>query len=299
MSDHPFYRDSRPAMGGESVITVVGGSAQILDEAFALADFCDSSWSRFRAGSELDRVNHAQGARVEVSPITVALIDEMIDGFALTSGDFNPTLLPQVVDTGYAASLVRSGHVTTLPEGARVFDSLTAITLDEGGVSLPEGMTLDAGGIGKGFAGDLIAAAVMNSGALGVMVSMSGDIVVAGESPQGGPWRLGVEDPFDEESHVDTVRLVDGSVVTSSQRKKRFGQEHHLIDPHTGQSASTTVQTVSVIARTGARAEVLAKSGFLRPAEEFLNWLPTVGAAGLVIDVEGQRRESENWRSYR
>ncbi len=299
MSDRIVFTDSRPVMGGESVITVVGGSAQILDEAFALATLCDSSWSRFLSGSELDRVNHAQGARVEVSPLTIALIDEMIAGFALTSGDFNPTLLPRVVETGYAASLVRSGHLTTLPEGARAFDSLDEIALNEGGVQLPAGMTLDSGGIGKGFAAELIAAAVMNSGATGVMVSMSGDIVVAGESAQGGPWLVGVEDPFDEESRVDIVRLVEGSVVTSSQRKKRFGTSHHLIDPRTGLSASTCVQTVSVIARSGARAEALAKSGFLRPVEEFLKWLPTVGAAALVIEADGRRRESENWRLYR
>ena len=286
-------------MGGESVITVVGGSPSLLDDAFALASRCEAAWSRFVADSELDRVNQADGARVNISPLTVALIQEMTDGFELTGGDFNPTLLPRVVEVGYLASLVHEGRVTNVPQGARVFDSLDDIDLDERSVQLPSGMTLDSGGIGKGFAADLIAAAVMNSGAEGVMVSMSGDVVIAGESPQGGPWLLGVEDPFDVQSHVDIVRLVEGSVVTSSQRKRRFAQGHHLIDPKTGLSASTPVQTVSVIARTGARAEVLAKSGFLRPTPDYLEWLPTVGAAGLIIDSSGARHESENWKLYR
>lgn len=299
MVDPSAHSDSRPVMGGESVITVVGGSPAMLDDAFGLASMCETAWSRFISDSELDRVNQADGARVDISPLTVALIQEMSDGFELTGGDFNPTLLPRVVEVGYLASLVHEGRVTQVPEGARVFDSLDDIDLDERSVQLPVGMTLDSGGIGKGFAADLIAAAVMNSGAEGVMVSMSGDVVVAGESPQGGPWLLGVENPFDEQSHVDIVRLVEGSVVTSSQRKRRFAQGHHLIDPKTGLSASTSVQTVSVIARTGARAEVLAKSGFLRSTPDYLEWLPTVGAAGLVIDETGARHESENWKLYR
>jgi thiamine biosynthesis lipoprotein len=290
--------DSRPLMGGESVITIVGGTPDMLNDAFEIASFCEQLWSRFVSESELSRLNASGGASVEVSPLTAALVDAMIDGFCLTSGDFNPTLLPQVVSVGYASSLVLEGAQTSLPEGARTFDTLNAIELTETSVRLPAGMTLDAGGIGKGFAADLVTAAVMAAGARGVMVSMSGDIVVAGESPQPGGWLLGVENPFDESENVEIVRLVEGAVVTSSQRKKRFGDQHHLIDPRTQKSAVTSAQTVSVIATTGARAEVLAKSGFLRSPQEFLAWLPSVGAAGMVIDNSGDRAESSNWAVY-
>ena len=286
-------------MGGEAVITIVGGTQQLLDDAFSVAEACDRAWSRFRSDSDIGFLNAAHGQPVRVSPLTVALVAEMVEGFALTEGDFNPTLLPAVVAAGYRASLVREGHVTNLGPEACVFESLDEIVITDETVQLPEGMTLDSGGIGKGFAADLIAAAVMNSGARGVMVSMSGDIVVAGESPEPGGWRLGVENPFDESEHVEVVRLSEGAVVTSSQRKKRFKGGHHLINPKTLTSAETTVQTVSVISSTGARAEVLAKSGFLRPMAEYLQWLPTVGAAGMIIEADGSRLESANWADYR
>jgi thiamine biosynthesis lipoprotein len=58
------------------------------------------------------------------------------------------------------------------------------------------------------------------------------------------------------------------------------------------------VQTVSVIAATGARAEALTKPGFLRDPAEYLTWLPTVGAAGLIIDDEGAMLASGNWNRY-
>jgi thiamine biosynthesis lipoprotein len=285
-------------MGGETVITIVGGTSALLDDAFGLAKKCERAWSRFIEDSEIARLNQAAGEPVEVSPLTVALVSEMLDGFGLTHGDFNPTLLPAVIEAGYAGSLVADDEVTRLPEKVQTFSRLDGILITEHSISLPVGMTLDSGGIGKGFAGDLIAAAVMASGARGVMVAMSGDVVVAGDAPQDGGWLIGVEDPFDENSHLEVVRLAEGAIVTSSQRKKRFEKGHHLIDPRTGKSAVSNIQTVSVIASTGARAEVLAKSGFLRPTADFLQWLPTVGAAGMVIDDSGARIQSTNWATY-
>ena len=290
--------DTRLVMGGHAVITIVGGTQELLDSAFELALACEHRWSRFSRDSEIAQLNAAGGEELTVSPLTVALVDAMIDGFALTSGDFNPTLLREIVSIGYSASLVSDQDTSAVPTDAHPFDSLDDILLTDTSVQLPTGMSLDPGGIGKGFAADLVAAAVMVAGARGVMVSMSGDVVVEGESPQPGGWLLGVENPFDESENVEVVRLIEGAIVTSSQRKKKFGTGHHLIDPRTKLSAVTPVQTVSVIAATGAKAEVLAKSGFLRPTTEYLEWLPTVGAAGMVIDDSGSRSESSNWAGY-
>jgi thiamine biosynthesis lipoprotein len=116
-------------------------------------------------------------------------------------------------------------------------------------------------------------------------------------------WSLALEDSFDDDARRDYVRIAEGAIVTSSQRIRRFdtpsGTRHHLIDPSSHDSAATTVQTVTVIASTGARAETLSKSGFLRDTIAYLEWLPTVGAAGLVIDDNGVAMASGNWETYR
>lgn len=285
-------------MGGEATVTVVDGSQDILMGAFGLLDLCERTWSRFLVESDIGRLNLAAGKAVTVSPLTAALVEAMRDGFELTDGDFNPTVLPNLLSVGYRTSLAGGGQQTDLPAYARAFASLDGITLSETSITLPQGMTLDPGGIGKGLAADLVVAAVMNSGALGVMASVAGDVVVAGISPEPGGWRIGVEDPFTEKDHIDFISLNSGAVVTSSQRKKKFDDQHHLINPRTGVSAQTSIQTVTVIARTGARAEALAKSGFMRPAADFLCWLPTLDAAGLIVDADGARLESENWASF-
>lgn len=289
-------------MGGHATITLVGAPTTLLDSAFKLADRCESLWSRFHPSSDISRLNWAEGEPVEVDPLTVRLIEAMRESSELTEGDFDPTLLPQVIAAGYAASTVAPDLVTTLPTTARAPGQLRDVAVNGHAVRMPVGTTLDAGGIGKGLTADIVCEFALANGAQGVMAEVGGDIVVAGQAPDGVAWTLGVEDPFDASRHLMNVRMARGAVVTSSQRKRRFSTSddvrHHLIDPATGLSARTGIQTVTVIAATGARAEALAKSGFMRLPADYLGWLPQVGAAGLLVDELGGQQTSTNWERY-
>lgn len=289
-------------MGGHATITLVGGGEDLVARCFALADHLEARWSRFLPTSDISRLNWAEGASVEVDPVTVKLISAMREASELSGGDFDPTLLPELIASGYAASVVAPDLVTTLPASASAPGRLASLTLDGSSVRMPVGTTLDPGGIGKGLAADIICEFGLAEGAWGIMAEISGDIVVAGRAPDAVAWLLGVEDPFDTDRHLTTVRIARGAIVTSSQRKRRFdtaaGVRHHLIDPRTGASALTDIQTVTVIAATGVRAEAISKSGFLRPVEEYLAWLPQVGAAALLVDSAGRQYVSANWGRY-
>jgi thiamine biosynthesis lipoprotein len=290
------------AMGGTATILIVGGTSSLLDEAEKLVQDCEGRWSRFLDSSEVSQLNWAEGAPVVVDPTTIRLIRSMIDGYVATSGDYDPTLLPALVAAGYAASRVDPTRATNLPDSVRAPGDLLGVVIAESTVTLPFGTTLDAGGIGKGLAADLVCELVMSAGAWGVMAELGGDIVVSGESPEGIGWSLGVENPFDVGHYSALLRLRRGALVTSSQRKRRFVHDgrvqHHLLNAVTGLSAATDVQTVSVIADTGARAEALTKPGFLRDTKDYLGWLPSMNAAGLVIDASGVALASANWGQY-
>lgn len=288
-------------MGGHGTISIVGGGDALLDECWALADTCEQLWSRFLPDSDISRINWSEGAPVKIAPLTRQLIATMVAGNTLSLGTYDPTLLPQVLAAGYTASAVSPEKTTSLPASARTPGNLAGIEFTDDSVIVPLGTTLDPGGIGKGFAADLIAEYALAHGALGVMVELGGDIVVQGDAPDGIAWRLGVENPFDHSEHVSIVRLQRGAVATSSQLKRRFGvgeTTHHLIDPATEHSAHSSAQTVTVIASSGARAEALTKRGFVESSETYLNWLPTVGAAGLIILADGVQQHSPNWSTY-
>ncbi|MDP9027683.1 MAG: FAD:protein FMN transferase, partial [Actinomycetota bacterium] len=72
-----------------------------------------------------------------------------------------------------------------------------------------------------------------------------------------------------------------------------------LLDPRTLLPARTGLHSATVIAGSGARAEVLTKAAFIPPPEGFLNWLPTRNAAGLVITTDNEIRTSSNWEDFR
>ncbi|TFD54088.1 FAD:protein FMN transferase [Cryobacterium frigoriphilum] len=289
-------------MGGGATITLVGASADLLDACFTLADRCEHRWSRFWPDSDISRLNWAEGRPIEVDALTVRLLDSMRDAGRLTAGAYDPTLLPLLLQTGYTASAVDPARITRLPTSARAPGNLAGIESRDGVVFMPIGTTLDPGGIGKGLTADLVCEFALDAGAWGVMAEIGGDIAVAGTAPDGAAWRLGVENPFDLSERSAVVRLSQGALATSSQRKKRFGtgpgDRHHLLDPARLASAATRIQTVSVIASCGARAEALTKPGFLRSPDDYLAWLPTIGAAGLLIDDAGAQMASENWNLY-
>lgn len=285
-------------MGGHGTLLLVGASETLLNDCWAYAHKLESLWSRFIVSSEMNALNQSEGHTVTVSPETASLVREMLKGYELTEGFFNPTLLPDVIQAGYTHSQTTSLKAPPLPASATSPGNVQGIDIQDNEITLPLGTVLDPGGIGKGCAADLVAAYAMEKGAWGVMVELGGDIVVAGTAPDQVAWRLGVEDPFDESKHIQIVRLSAGAVATSSQLKRRFQDTHHLINPATQTSAQTDVQTVTVIAATGALAEVFTKRGFAQQPQDFLQWIPTVGAAALLVMGDGKTVASDNWSKY-
>ena len=290
-------------MGGRVALTLVGGPSGLLDELLRELDRLESLWSRFLPDSELTRLNNAEGSPIEVDPATVGLIREMRAGFVETAGAFDPTLLPSLIDAGYAASLDHPERVTTIPASAASGSHLGRIEIEGCQVRLPPGMTLDSGGIGKGYAADLLAARALEAGAIGALIEIGGDLVAVGTGPIDGAWTVGVEHPDDPATHLEVIRIASGAVATSSTRRRRWSVDgetrHHLLDPRTLLPAVTGLATATVIAGTGARAEALTKAAFVPPPEGFLNWLPTRNAAGLVVTIDGEIRTSSNWEDYR
>ncbi len=289
-------------MGGHGTITLVGAGEDLLARCWDVARGCEQLWSRFISTSDISRLNWAEGHPVEVSSLTKRLVAEMIAGKRLTGGAYDPTLLPDVLSAGYRASRVNAEQVTTLPDSARAPGRLDQIDIGERSITLPVGTTLDPGGIGKGFTADVLCEFALAEGALGVMVELGGDIVMRGNAPDGVAWNVGIENPHAAEGHLSIVRIKSGAIATSSQLKRRFlleGQEtHHLIDAGSHLSAHSSAQTITVIAATGARAEVLTKPGFVREPADYLEWLPTVGAAGLIVLADGSTLSSPNWSNY-
>src|SRR5439155_18637591 len=140
----------------------------------------EAKWSRFRATSELCRLNDAAGAPVVVSPDTFALIARAVDAWRDTGGRYDPTVLAALEAAGYDRdfdAVARTGAPATgerapAPGCAEVeFDPMVSA------VRLPHGVALDLGGIGKGAAADAVSAELFDAalpGVRGVLVNLGG-----------------------------------------------------------------------------------------------------------------------------
>jgi thiamine biosynthesis lipoprotein len=224
----------------------------------------------------------------------------MMAARTLTDGEYDPTIFPKLLAEGYAASRVNPSNITVLPASARWPIDMTGTTIQDDIVTLPIGVTLDPGGIGKGIAADILANRALEQGALGILAEIGGDVRIGGTPPDGSQWRIDIEHPFVESQSLARVNLVDGAVATSSTLKRTWDNDgrtaNHLIDVHTGESMVSDVVTVSVIAVSAGIAEVIAKAGFAR--RDFLTWVPTLGAAAFVVYREGSTAQTINWKDY-
>lgn len=281
-----------PVMGSTAHVTIVGGSVGLAESAREHLDDLEARWSRFIPSSEVSRMNRAEGRPCLVSEETRLLVRRALDGYAVTEGRFDPTLLGAVLRAGYVESFDRRlqrprASGSTLRTGAH------RIEIDEtvGTVRIPVGVGFDPGGIGKGLAADLVSAALIEQGATGASVNVGGDLRVRGDAPDGEAWRIAVDDPWGRTEPVARIRLRNGAVATSSRLRRRWVRadgavQHHLLDPDTGTSARTPVLAATVVAAAGWQAEALSKAVFL-DARRGMELVNARGAAALVVLPDG------------
>ena len=287
-------------MGTRAHVIVIGGREHLASSAMARLEVLESLWSRFRPDSEISRLNAAAGRPVVVSALTFRLLTRAIDESRATGGAFDPTVLPALAAAGYDRDFA-----SLAPDAGRAPDPVAtpgvdAIEVDPivGAVRLPRGTAVDLGGIGKGFAADLVAAELRDAGALGACVNLGGDLRVSGEPPGGSGWEVAVErEPGDatREPVRCILRLADGGIATTSARRRTWlrgaAAFHHVIDPRTGAPAAVRFPSVTVVAADAAAAEVGATAAFLADdLDAATEVLHARGAAGIAFDAGGCAR---------
>ena len=157
-------------------------------------------------------------------------------------------------------------------------------------VRRPVGLSLDPGGIGKGFAADLVVTEALRSGTGGALVSIGGDIAAAGRTPTPAGWIVDIEDPHRPPAVLRRFAVSDGGIATSSTRSRRWRtggvDRHHVIDPMTGDSSRTDLATVTVVETSGWLAEAHATAALLSGAAGAIGYLAEHGLSGVVVTTD-------------
>jgi thiamine biosynthesis lipoprotein len=207
--------------------------------------------TRFSPRSELSLINDSAGRWVEVSAETGEVLRASLGAYDLSAGLVNVAVLPAMVGIGYTRPLAEGPAAATCCVGCPAPPVTDVLTIRAGRVRLEPGCGLDLGGVAKGWMADRLVERL----GCNVVANIGGDLRASGPGPNGDGWPVGFAGV--------TVMLCDQGAATSSVRRRRWGDLHHLIDPRTGLPAQSGVEEVSVVARTGLEAEVVAKTALL------------------------------------
>jgi len=223
----------------------------------------DAACSRFRADSELRRLEGLGDRPVRVSALLFDALESACSVAAATAGIVDPTIGSALVDLGYdrdfagLADLVRGDELppaAPAPGWWRI-----GLDRDELTVTVPDGVHVDLGSTGKAFGADRSAGHIAAVLGCGVLVNLGGDVAVAGPAPAGG-WGVGIAShcttsPADAD---EVVALRSGGLATSGTTARiwtRGGRTlHHIVDPWTGEVAPSTWALVSAVAATCVEA---------------------------------------------
>jgi len=280
-------------MASTTQVTLVDPELGSPEYAEARLRELEQRWSRFIDTSEITLINQNPETWVPVSIDTIRLIQTMQLASDATGGGFDPTFLHQLLSTGYTSSIDDPDRITIAVDTPSKDFTVHDATIDPAAsqVFVPTGLSLDPGGIGKGFAADLVATELLQAGTGGALVSIGGDIAAAGMAPTDRGWIVHVEHPLDPPSVLTTLAVSDGGITTSSTRSRRWlhrgVERHHVIDPATGMTSRTDLAAVTVVANAGWLAEAHATAALLRGSTKAMTYLEAQGLSGLAVTHNG------------
>ncbi|MFC1657693.1 FAD:protein FMN transferase [Candidatus Moduliflexota bacterium] len=291
-------RESRVVLGTVVQITLSHHSEEearaAMERAFEEFERIDGVMSGYLPGSEVSKINReAAGGPVDAGSEVLALLGEAIDVSRESGGAFDITVgplmelyrfdeggeVPSSEDIGRALASVGHGKIDVDGERGTVAFS-------------EEGVKIDLGGIGKGYAVDRAAAVLAAEGVTNAIIDAGGDLRLLGHRPGKDFWRIGIRHPREPGRFLLSIDLADRAVVTSGDYERFFmrGDErfHHLLDPSTGLPARGC-QSVTVIARSTAAADAYATAAFVLGPERGLAYLRALeDVEGIIVDSDGE-----------
>jgi len=252
----------------------------------------DETMSTYKPTSEVSLVN-AKAADGPL-PITKELFDLLTTAkeySVITDGAFDITY----ASVGYMYDFRKRIR----PDEAQISNALPAVNyrhvlLDAKHQTVQfsqKGVRIDLGGIAKGYSVDRGIDVLKALGFSRAYVSAGGDSRIIGDR-FGKPWMVGIRDPRKQAGEVITrIPLVNAAISTSGDYERFFEEGgvryHHIIDPHTGHSASK-VRSATIIGPYATRTDGLSKTAFvLGPdkAMEIYNRLDDIDA--IIVKLDG------------
>ena len=263
-------------------LTLYGAPEGMLDTLWQECGRYERLLSRTVPASDVARINQAEGQTVQVDPETWTILQRAVEISRLTEGAFSVTIAPLSTLWDF------TGEPPRMPDDAQRLAALplvddSRLQLGEDyTVTLPAGMSIDLGGIAKGYIADRLAEMVRGQ-VSGATLNFGGNVYALGNAPGAEGFNIGIAHPQSPSSAIAAIRVLDRSVVTSGTYQRCFEKDgrlyHHILDPSTGLPADTGLVSASIVAKSSMTADALDMTIVTTPGLKDRYPLQTAGQA--------------------
>ena len=256
-------------------------------------------YSIFDSTSLVSKLNRNEP--VVPSPAFAAMVRDALDISKNTGGAFDITVGPLVNLWGFGTEKENTVSQEAI-DSVRQFVGYSKIHVDDnGGIAKDDSrIRLDFNAIAKGKAVDDVADFLVRSGYDDCLVDIGGEVRCEGTKPGRKAWRVGIQIPTETRDgleEADYIFEMTGRAVATSGNYRNYkeidSQRYcHITDPRSGDSRSSNLLSVTVIADQCAVADANATAFMVmgvKEAMEFLKSRPELAAHFVYYEDGGYR----------
>lgn len=246
--------------------------SQVMEEGKNMLYTLDNMFSVTLEDSELSQLQQNTGTWQDVSAVMEKVLYYAKEISIDTQRAYDPTIYPIVQAWGFTQ--VRN-VIPTAQEIAALLPMVDSSTIEIDHslhkVYLPEGMSLDLGGIVKGYAVDVLVEIMDEYDVPSASIDLGGNVYVRGTKIDGSLWNVGIQNPYGG-GYVGSMKLQDKAIITSGGYQRYFTSDgqtyHHILDPRTGYPADSCLASVSIVTDSGIRGDALSTALFVMGFDE-------------------------------
>ncbi len=304
--------EEKSAMDTIISLTAYGTNAsEAIDASFKRIDEIEQMASTSIDTSDVSQINQAAGKDyVKVHPETLKMIETSIKYNKLTDGAFDITIGPLIKLWAIGTDNER------VPSEEEIYSELPLINSgkisvnhEDSSVKLMEkGMSIDLGGIAKGFTADEVLNIFKSYGIKSALINMGASSLYAlGQKPDGTPWSVAIQHPrkSDGKEFLCVLKLPEQALSSSGDYERYFIKDgkryHHILSPDTGSPADSGVMSDTIVVDSSIPdcnmiADILTKATFILGVDKgfkIINSMP--GAACLAVTTDYKIYKSLNW----
>ena len=264
------------------------GLKEAVDRIFGL----ESLLSVTKENSDVWKINHANGAAVNVGEDTIEIIKTATAIGAQTNGALDITVYPVLKEWGFTMQQYKIPDEETIDALLQNVD-YRKIEATGDSVRIPQGFQLDLGALAKGYAGDQIMEILKGNGIRSAVINLGGNVQTLGKKPNGALWKIAVKHAVATNENIGIVAVEDKAVITSGNYERYFvgkdGKRYwHIIDAKDGYPANQGLISVTIIGECGLTCDALSTALFVAGQKEAENYWRSNGGFDMILVTDDQ-----------